>query len=88
MSRLVTPTQGFDIIKAIGEHFGQTHDEVADMLESAEIFIKEDYMTGGPGYCGPVYIILWDGGPGCVTVLTRKRDSHELEVCPLENTGG
>jgi hypothetical protein len=39
-------------------------------LESAFIGKFTDYITSGPGYRGPVYFIVWDGGPNCFDVVT------------------
>lgn len=39
-----------------------------EQLESAYITKFSNYITGGPGYAGTVYVIVWDGAPAFVSV--------------------
>jgi len=43
-----------------------------EQLESAYITKFPTYITGGPGYFGPVYLILWDGSPDYVSVVREE----------------
>ena len=48
-----------------------------------DIYVREDYITGGPGYTGPVWMIHWDGDPRYISVLTfhgKSIEWHDLGV--------
>ena len=36
------------------------------------VAVFDHYCTGGPGYCGVVYVVLWNGSPGNVTTLIMQ----------------
>lgn len=36
-----------------------------------------DYISDGPGYAGPVVVILWDGGPELVESWVVRGDQWE-----------
>jgi hypothetical protein len=45
--------------------------------------VIEGYITGCPGYMGPVGVIVWDGAPGYVDtfvreILGRDADNHPI----------
>jgi hypothetical protein len=44
-----------------------------EQMEGAYLVKFPKYITGGPGYSGPVYLILWDGSPDYVTVVYEER---------------
>lgn len=39
------------------------------IIENATIGVQDDYITGCPGYCGKIMMVIWDGGPGCHEVF-------------------
>ncbi len=53
-----------------------TKDEVQeerDFLSQAGISVIEGYMTDSPGYCGPVYCVVWSGGPEIHTTYVIEK---------------
>lgn len=50
-------------------------------------YVIDNYMTGGPGYCGKVYIILWDGSPAAITTLYRMHDG-KLAIGVMSDVDG
>jgi len=44
-------------------------DSVLD-LPTCWVGIAQNYITDGPGYHGPVYIVLWSGSPKAITTVT------------------
>lgn len=57
---------------------------VEELLENAAIAKFSGYITDGPGYSGPVYVIVWPGGPEIVDVLTRDRAGKLVANRPPE----
>ena len=33
------------------------------LVDQAYIIVFDDYVTGGPGWCGKLIFVIWDGGP-------------------------
>lgn len=78
-------------------------EEVEEQLGGAYVCVFPNYMTGSPGYCGKVYIIVWDGAPefydafiedkskGCLEYITsemsRGYDSVEVDSLKKETCG-
>ena len=63
------------------------HDEAYNLNESDWykgfwIAVFNEYCTGGPGYCGKLMYLIWDGFPDACTVFTwehgklREHSSH------------
>lgn len=44
----------------------------AEQFEGQRVYIADKYITGQPGYAGPVALIHWDGSPDYITVLVRR----------------
>ncbi len=40
------------------------------------VAVFDNYITGGPGYAGPVIVVVWDVGPNCVTTFWRRPCRH------------
>ncbi len=61
------------------KYFGSSDgDKVIDHIKDYLVIVVENYMSDGPGYVGPVYIMIW-GEPGCVDVLTRYNGTLMVE---------
>lgn len=43
-------------------------------LEGASCARFEGYISDGPGYAGPVTVIVWPGGPELVSVVTETKE--------------
>lgn len=73
--RMATPEEEAALILAFAAkwHLGK------EDCEGVAIYIREDYITGGPGYAGPVAIFHWDGSPEYVDVAI-KRNNGEWQV--------
>lgn len=41
-----------------------------DAMPDCYIGVIDNYVSDGPGYVGPVYVLVWSGSPGCITTLT------------------
>jgi len=44
----------------------------------------DGYITGGPGFCGDLYIISWDGAPEFITVVGRTGNIKSDELGKLK----
>lgn len=44
----------------------------SSLLEQACIAVFPHFISDGPGYVGPVIVIVWSGGPDCTEVLTYE----------------
>ena len=51
-----------------------------EQLQSAYIAVFRNYITGGPGYAGTVYLILWDGAPEFVSVAFWEREPKRIKM--------
>lgn len=40
------------------------------------MFKTEKFMSGGPGYCGPIWHLQFDGGPEMMVNVTRGNDTE------------
>ena len=40
--------------------------------------VRFDFATGGPGYCGPLYLIKGDGEPDAPPLILTRSESGEL----------
>ena len=58
------------------DEFGTELQDNRGFLENAHILVVEKYISGSPGYVGPVYFVLFDGGPECYDVLIRNREGN------------
>jgi hypothetical protein len=64
-------------------------EETVEDLGSCYILKIPHYVSGGPGYVGPVYIVIWDGGPGFHYVITRNTltKGGAMEFAHFEGVG-
>jgi hypothetical protein len=52
------------------------------------VMVHENYMSGGPGYIGPVFYITYDGGPEFVDVIIRNTmGGNEMVFSFIETQG-
>lgn len=63
--------------------------EERDFLSQAGVSVIDGYMTDSPGYCGPVYCVVWSGGPEIVTtyIIEKGRIVPAQEVKPDTKEG-
>lgn len=64
-------------------HEGQTPADPETLFAGAYISVHDDYITGCPGYSGPVAVIIWDASPHTISVLTIKTkaaDENDVDV--------
>src|SRR5262249_8284405 len=53
---------------------GFVNREDAELTATAAfVAVYDDYCTGGPGYCGQVMSVVWDGGPTFFDVFACER---------------
>jgi len=69
-----------EIVKVpeVREGWQLTAEELADSAYG----VKYDFTSGGPGYCGDLYILYGDALSGYPLVLVRDDDTNELLVVP------
>jgi len=51
-----------------------------EQVQSAYIAVFRNYITGGPGYMGAVYAIVWDGAPEFVSVAYWEKEPKRLKM--------
>ena len=51
-----------------------------EQVQSAYIAVFRNYITGGPGYMGAVYAIVWDGAPEFVSVAYWEREPKRIKM--------
>jgi len=68
---LTTPSEYVRIGKLIAEDNGWTLEESFEQLECRDIFVKRDYVSDGPGWCGDLFIIIW-GEPEFMTYIGKS----------------
>jgi len=56
-----------------------------EQVQSAYIAVFRNYITGGPGYMGAVYLILWDGAPEFVSVAYWERSPRRIKMIHYGN---
>ncbi len=64
--RQPTDIEEHDILAAMARHTGCSIDELGGQTYIA---IFDRYITDGPGFAGPVAVIIWGAGPEWVTSL-------------------
>ncbi len=56
-----------------------------EQVKSAYIAVFRNYITGGPGYMGAVYAIVWDGAPEFVSVAYWEREPKRIKMIHYGN---
>ena len=59
------------------ERWGWSESEDPPIYSTDSIIVIPNYITGGPGYAGPVFIVLWDAGPEATELFTRDYSRDE-----------
>lgn len=57
-----------------------------DELPEHTVYVRDHYISDGPGYAGPVAIIMWGGAPGNIDVLTVNRETNLWEFETLQQS--
>lgn len=65
---------------AIGEFLARLGYIEGEEIDGAFITVLPHYMTGGPGYAGPLFYVTFDGGAEFTWVLRTINDNHHFEV--------
>lgn len=79
-----------EVLLFLRGEYGLTTMEMQDQKGGiAACMIIDDYMTGGPGFTGKLYIISWDGAPEYVTVvgISGNRSRAYGEMILIGNLG-
>jgi hypothetical protein len=76
--RLASPEEAAEIRAAICRAQADFTPTPDDLSEHA-IYIRENYVSDGPGYAGPVAIVHWGGGPDVITTLTFRTAGAGME---------
>ncbi len=80
----VTEAEGQAIAEFLGKYWGQeSAEEITDIRESMRASVIRSYMSDGPGYYGPVYTVVFGGGPEFHYILTNYR-GEGLEIVERE----
>jgi len=64
--RVPTPDEHGELVQAYSDEFGVSNDELENPVYSSYIAVFDKYSTGGPGWCGKLAVIVFDGSPGNV----------------------
>ncbi len=80
MTHELTPGEVERIAIYLGVHWGmESEEEVARIRESLKGTVIRGYMSDGPSYTGPVFFVLFGGGPEFLYVLIlNKHDNFEI----------
>jgi hypothetical protein len=81
-----TTAEREQMIHALADRWGTDPYETADILANARIVVIEGYMTGGPGYCGRVVIVIYDGAPEFVDQFLEDASGNLVLTGVLEST--
>jgi hypothetical protein len=75
---LCTPHEVLEIIA----WYAKEHDSLSleEIGTPDQVFVCRDYSTGGPGYFGPLYFVIWDGSPEFTEMFTATMAKH-CEKC-------
>jgi hypothetical protein len=81
-----------DFLVSLGEYEA---DDARSIAEAAYVAVYEHYSTGGPGYCGKLMSVVWDGSPSTFDIFTyrggemvrsgREYDEKECDRCGAKN---
>lgn len=63
-------------VPAVRDAWGLTPDEQGDALASVAYAAKFTFVSGSPGYVGPLYVVHGDSFGGPPMVLTRDQDGR------------
>lgn len=85
-----------EIADCITEWMGEDEGKILESLEGTPIPVLDGYMSDGPGYFGPIFFVVFGGGPEFHLVLTKFKDEkmqitktefphHEVEYHDSEN---
>lgn len=67
-------------LREVEEGWGLGPDDTAEALAQMAYGVRFDFQSGGPGYCGPLYLLVGDGDPRYVLTVTRDREGHLVPV--------
>ena len=80
----VTPAEFLAMRDALMKEWGTFERETEDALVQARICVFENYITGGPGYAGHVYVAVFDGDPSYVWTFTESH-TEDFALVPHVN---
>ena len=84
MSEVLGQIERQQIAEFLGNYWGQdSPEEIADIRDSMNAVVIRRYMSDGPGYFGPIYFIVFGGGPEFHLVLTNYKNEG-FKVTPSE----
>ena len=73
-----------EIAQFLGAHWGMDlPEEIADIRESMNAVCIRNYMSDGPGYHGPIYFVVFGGGPEFHLTIIRA-PGGKLEIVESE----
>lgn len=53
--------------------------ETVEEMPDCAVYVRDNYISDGPGYFGPVAIVHWGGGPGFVNALVFRDGAWAVE---------
>jgi hypothetical protein len=76
--RVASTEERQEIAQFLGNYWGMNEpEEIEDISESANILVLDHYMSDGPGYMGPIFFVVFGGGPEFHLVLIRHEGQLE-----------
>jgi hypothetical protein len=89
--RVPAPAEIRDLAEWLRAHYDYSLPAAQRLAEDAFIAVYDEYRTSGPGYCGALMSVVWNGGPSFYDVFTwegdalrrrgREFDEHECSRC-------
>lgn len=58
----------------------ETLGEMKRFMSEQAIAKFPKWMQGCPGYAGELFVMVWEGGPASITVLTRENGDGKMQL--------
>jgi len=68
-------------VRDVWESWGlEGEEDPVGVLQECVYAVRFDYLNGGPGYCGPLYILKGDGDPEIPPVVLVREEGQLAAV--------
>lgn len=74
--RLATMIEEKAFLSVMSQHNGVSVLELSEL--NFQVWVLDRYISDGPGYIGPIGIIIWGGGPECMTTFIKENARWQL----------
>lgn len=73
---MATQEERQEIAEFLALYWGM-EEEVEDIRDTMNVAVVRDYISDGPGYWGPIYFVVFGGGPEFHVVLIKWEGNLE-----------